>query len=381
MAYRAMVPRVTITVPHYGDLTSGFTPRLKMMSCTWGANVFAISGASIEGWEFSYETPKKYMNSREFGGLWVINCLGQDYVYMMDSLGSGHLQNRSFKLVDLTTQWDVLLTQMTITAATLIAAGKGATVGGLINYIAAKAAEISLVALDRQLIDTTLLDDVMEGDTTTERTTYLIANSTYLAELNRLLLWFGYTCFAEPATGKISLIAPITQFPYQSIPSVNSLMGNLADAEFSIEYGSMHSDVVVASNESNKGAVCGKSVQVESAMQHIDTTNFDVTKRYNPLFATTYRVADSELLDVAKKMLRTDRIGAQSLRIIVQGVLPVGLWYGFDWKDKNGENGHWVVTGYEISVTGSSAATTVDCIIGPATGTSYGGSGVKVTEE
>ena len=366
MTYAYKIPPVTITIPVGGDITSGLAPKFKPATCTWSGNIFSTASATIDGYEFSYVTPKKYIDGHNYGGIWVITCKGQNYVYMLDGLSEGHLQNRTFRLVDLTTQWDVLWTQDRITAATLVAAGKGATVGGLINYIAAKAAEISLVALDRQLIDTTLLDDVMDGATTLERTTYMVANSTRLAELNRLLLWFGYTCYAEPATGKISLIAPITTLPFKKIPTVNSLMASLEDAQFNIEYGSIHSDVVVASNETNKGAVVGKAVQTESSRQHIDMTNFNITKRYNPLFATTYKVADSQLLTLAKKMLRTDRIGAQSLKIVAREVLPVGLWYAFDWADKNGNIGHWVVTGYEISVSGDSATTTVDCILGPA---------------
>jgi hypothetical protein len=177
--------------------------------------------------------------------------------------------------------------------------------------------------------------------------------------------WFGYTCYADPTTEKISMLAPITDNPRGSLAGINSLSADLLDAQFEIDYGSIHSDVVVASNETNKGAVCGKAVST-GAMSYYNPNNYNITKRYNPLFATTFKVADSGLLDVAKAILQTDVIGAQLLRVTVGRVVPVGLWCGFAWTDKNGQVGNWVVTGYNIEVSGNSAQTTMDCIIAPA---------------
>lgn len=365
MSYTCVVPRVDISTP-LGDITTGASPRFKPVNVSWSASIFGAGGAFIDGVE--YASGGKYMNSRDFGGLWVIACGGQSYYYMMDGQGSAHLQGRSFRLVDLTSQWDVLLTQEDVTSAKLTAAGFASTVGGLINYLAKRAESISSIGLRQSVTNTTLLTDVMQGDTDAEKNTYSISNSTYLAELNKLLSWFGYVCYADPSplvpgAPKIAIIAPVEDSPFDSL-TVNPLA--VIDAQYDIDYGSIHSDVVVSSNETNKGAVCGKAVQVESAMQSINTTNYDVSKRFNPLFATTFKVVDTELLNVAKKILHTDLVGAQTLKLTLAGAMAAKLWHGFNWVDKNNQIGHWVTTGYTIEVSGSAATTTLDCILGPA---------------
>jgi hypothetical protein len=354
----------------YGIITTAVSPKFQPTRMTWSGSVFSTGAASIEGIEIPVMvgSPAKatYMDGLKFGGKWEIAVSDRElgtplghYYYVLDPLRSSHLQERTFNLVDVTSQWDVLLTQKTYPGEIVV--------GDLIEDLANDAADASEVHIDKLLTCFTTMVAMQggEGIPDAEAQTYAISNSTYLAELNRVLGWFGYVLFANPYSevgeSKISLIAPLVE-PAAGAITIHSGDFDLLSADFTLDYGGLHSDVVVASNETGKGAIAGKTITVETAMNYPDPTNWNLTKRFNPLFATVYRVADLALKDVAKKILYTDRMGAKALKLSSASFIPDPLWKSISWEDKNGATGYWRVTGYEYSFAGAECGTALECI-------------------
>jgi hypothetical protein len=97
-------------------------------------------------------------------------------------------------------------------------------------------------------------------------------------------------------------------------------------------------------------------------MNHPDPTNWNLSKRFNPLFATVYRVADPALKAVAQQILVADRKGAKALKLTTAAFIPNPLWKTIGWEDKNGATGYWRVTGYEVSLSGTQVQTSLECI-------------------
>lgn len=349
-------PRLDIAVPTYGNITAGHTPRFNPLQASWSGNVFSRGSAGINGIEVA-DPFSGYMSGLAVGGEWKLYCAGGSYWYMMDKQSNSHLQERSYQLVDKTCMWEVLLTQKVFEGMT--------TVGDLLQALADGAELVSLIGLSKLIDPTDTMDDMGSGDTTTERETYTVSNSTYLAEVNRILSWYGYVVYADPADqNNLTILAPLST-PARGLIELASTDFNLLGAEFTIDYGGIHSDVVVASNETGKGAAVGASMvgQSMTAYREYVASGYNISKRFNPLFATTYRVTNLKLKDVALAMLRTDRRAAQTLVITSTTILPSPLWKDIQWVDKNGNGGTWRVTGFNVSLAGgTSGQMSLECM-------------------
>jgi hypothetical protein len=359
-------PRLDILVPTYGNITAGHTPRFHPIQAAWSGNVFARGNASINGIEVA-DGFTGYMSSLAFGGEWKLYCAGGSFFYMADGQGNSHLQERSYSLVDKTCMWEVLLTQKVF--KNMI------TVGQLLQELADGATVVSNIGLSKLIDPADTMDSMGSGDTTAERQTYTVSNSTYLAEVNRILSWYGYVVYADPADqNNLTILAPVQRLisggepvpgtPSRGIIEISSEDFNLLGAEYTIDYGGIHSDVVVASNETGKGAAVGASMVGQSltAYREYVASGYNISKRFNPLFATVYRVTDLKLKDVALAMLATDRRAAQTLVITSTSILPSPLWKDIAWTDRNGNGGTWRVTGFNVSLAGIGGRMSLECM-------------------
>lgn len=358
-------PRLDIAVPTYGNITAGLTPRFHPIQSAWSGNVFSRGSAGINGIEVA---AGEYMNGLDLGGEWKLYCAGGSFWYMMDKQSNSHLQERSYQLVDKTCMWEVLLTQKVFEGMT--------TVGDLLQALADGATTVSQIGLNKLINPTDTMDKMGSGDTLAERQSYTVSNSTYLAEVNRILSWYGYIVYADPADqNNLTILAPVGSpatsergavegTPSRGLIEISSEDFNLLGAEFTIDYGGIHSDVVVASNETGKGAAVGASMigQSLTAYREYVASGYNISKRFNPLFATVYRVTNLKLKDVALAMLRTDRRAAQTLVITSTSIFPSPLWKDIQWVDKNGNGGTWRVTGFNVSLAGAGGQMSLECM-------------------
>ncbi len=338
------LPAVSISTEGLGSLDN-----VTITNIVLSGSIFSQGTGSITFFEKAKDG--KFYNVSDMGGKWTISFDGQNiwtgYVMEVNSNRLGKIMKRSISLVDQTEAWDVLVKDKIYPAS----ADSGYTVGDLISDLSIDAANASGVPIDVIPDNSTTLDSVLSAGR------YTIRSSTYLAEIQKVLTWVGYKLYADPFSGKISIIDP-NNTPTTGALNVSFNSDNLLSASFDIKYGDIATTVVVGDD------VSGKAVAYGHLASTSDNTNFNLRKIEKVAFVTTYGVKDSQLSSIAESVYNLSRRGGQLLKVTVAGYYPQSLlWNSVDWADANNNSGSYKVSGYSIEVSPSSISTTIEAVL------------------
>jgi len=344
------VPSVKIETPS-GEITNQFNPT----SISFSGSIFSQGQAIITGVEKGFGTlhGTSFYNVWDFSGLWKIyfvtntstSLVWQGYCMPSHSDRKSEVMKREFQLKDVTEAWNVLLTNK------VYGDGAGYTVGNLISDLAAGAAAGSGVASDYVADNSTLLTDLFDSGY------YVVTNSTYLAELNKVLQWSGMKLFADPIKNKISIISPTDTSPFGALP-ISSSGQDIISASFDLDPTNIPTVVVVGDE------VLGKAVSYGHLGDTPDDTNYNIRKFEKPAFVTTYGVKDEATLSsLAQKIYNLGRQGSQKLTIIKAGYFTSSpLWKTINWTDANGSGGSYKVVSFRTDITPRYVHTTLEAI-------------------
>ena len=342
------IPAVRISTEGLGTLYNFYPTRMSL-----SGSIFQKGSASISGIEKAGSDGTFY-DVRDLGGLWQIyfdngtseDLIWQGYMMDVDSTRKYEVYERSFSLVDMTEAWDILLTDSIFPST----ANSSYTIGDLIKDLADGAVAGSGINYNFLVSDSTLLSDVLNNDF------YTVRDSSYLAELNKVLLWMGYKLYADPLKGKISIISPVNTATFGTTGLSFSDPSTIS-ASFKVDYSNMATTVVVGDD------VSGKAVSYGHLGGTPDSTNYDLRKIEKPAFVTTYNVKDAKLSDIAKQVFDLSRQGAQKLKVVKAGYYTNSiLWNEFDWTDANGGLGTYKITDYIVEIS-NTIQTTVEAIL------------------
>ena len=314
-------------------------------------SIFSQGSASITFFEKPNRSDGSFSNINDFGGKWIIqldgNSVWQGYVMDVKSIRGQKFMKREVSLVDQTEAWNVLVKDKLYPLTT----NSSYTVGNLISDLANDAASASGVGTDTVADSSTTLSSILENET------YVIRSSTYLAEINKVLQWIGYKVYADPYTGKISIIDPNNTGTMDSL-SIAFNSDELLNASFDINYRDIATTVVVGDD------ISGKAVAYGHLADTSDNTNFNLRKLEKVAFVTTYGVKDTSLSDIAKSVFDLSRQGNQKLVVEFAGYRKQSLlWNALSWVDANGNSGSYKVSDYEISISPQEIKTTVEAVL------------------
>ena len=339
------IPQVSVN----GDGVSFDNNSAVFTNLSLKGSIFNQGSASITF--FEKESNGGFSNINNFGGKWTVqldgNSVWQGYVMDVKSTRGQKFMKREVSLVDQTEAWNVLVKDKLYPST----ANSSYTVGNLISDLANDAALASGVVTGMVADNSTLLSDVLENGT------YVIRSSTYLAEINKVLQWIGYKVYADPYSGKISIIDPNNTGTMGSLDiAFNS--DELLNASFDIRYRDIATTVVVGDDVSGKATAYGHLADTP------DDKNYDLRKLEKVAFVTTYGVKDTSLPNIAKSVFDLSRKGNQKLVVEFAGYRKQSLlWNALSWVDANGNTGSYKVSDYEISISPQEIKTTVEAVL------------------
>jgi hypothetical protein len=323
-------------------LTSAYYKPLHIQLKT---GIFDGGGATLEGFE-----PSPVMDIRNLAGEWLITVNDTTYHYELDDRTVERLKDgvtSNLPLSDRLSAWKLPLIQKSSTDFGLT---PSSTVGELLQALVTAVSTLSGISCDILVTNTTLMSAVCDGGI------YLMANSTYLAEIQQILQWLGYVIYAVPETGRFAVIAPCYTSPIGTI-ALSEVEPLLMGASYGIHYKQIHSDVVVANSNTGTGKIAGMSGTTP------DLTNFNLSKKVNPFLAEVWQLKDTKLQDMADELYKLDRQAAQGLTVKRLGFLPDTLWRSFGWTDINGQPGLYKVVSSIIDIVGTEVTTTLEAMV------------------
>lgn len=340
------VPDVTIQTENgaLGD-------NVALTSVSFGGSIFDKGNASVSYTE-KPDKNGKYASIFDLAGKWEISLDGSamwtGYVTNITSKRLKNFVQRVVLLTDQTEAWDVLLKEKVFPDP----ADSNYTVGNLISDLANGAASASGVPIGVLPDNSRLLCDLL-GDPCQ----YVVRSSTYLAEINKVLSWIGYRLYADPFTGKISVIDP-NNSPTQGSLDISFRSDELLSASFEINYENIATTVVAGDD------VSGEAVAYGHLADTTDDKNFDLRKLAKVAFVTTYNVKKGALSDVAKSVFDLSRQGSQRLSIEFAGYKKQSLlWNALSWTDANGNLGDYKISDYTVSVSPRGVTTKVEAVL------------------
>lgn len=335
MASIVTVPRIAIEAPFYGSIPTRFLPE----HVSLGTGIFDQGSATLEGFD-----PSPVMDVRRMAGEWRIVVGNVTYRYELDSreaerYAAGAMDHLT--LSDRLSAWKVPLIQKTFAQS---------TVGALLSALVSAVSGLSGISCDVRTNDTTPLSDVCDNGI------YEVANGTYLQSIQEICEWMGWAVYANPETGRFSVIAPCYTEPIGSVPIYEGYPF-LRSAQFSIAYDEIHSDVIVANSHTGIGKIAGISGSPA------DTANFILAGKINPYLATVWQANDKHLQSMASELLKLDRQAGQGITVTIGGVLSSVLWRQFRWADVNGQQGLYKAIKSTVEITSSDVSTTIEGMI------------------
>jgi hypothetical protein len=206
---------------------------------------------------------------------------------------------RTYNLTDVLQGWDVLLTNMVYPKTS----NPNYTIHDLLNDLSYDASSVSGIAVRNNQVplnDTLLTDLFDEGK-------YVITNSTYLAEIQKVAQMMGYAVFCDIGFGDVTIADPFNFGRGTLGFDLNSVI----DASYSVDYLKMASTILVNDDVSLKGIAYGH--MGEGA--NFDDSVYNASKINNLAFATVFGVKDSQLPVIAKKLFNIGKNQSQVLTI------------------------------------------------------------------
>jgi hypothetical protein len=288
-----------------------------------------------------------------FGGLWVIEIEGQhSYEFLITNCVSTRLRSGGKKLElsfdDIKNTWSVLKTNTIYK--------EFVTYMDLVNSLIAEAntLEGAVVCDDETILDTALSAFCDEG-------IYEINNSTFLAEIMKLLEQGGYNLYSDPELVRIKIIDPILSVlnndfeDENTINATNSEEGlTVVNANYTLNYMGIPTSVVVTDANSPKTYAYGWYAGANERVNH------DIAKRDQLVYTTVYGLSDAQMKITAENIYKLGVKSARVLNFTVAGIpfSPI-LWTKLHWTDQQGNTGIWVITDFSIEIAPCNLKTTL----------------------
>ena len=279
-----------------------------LLELEYSGNIFGRGSA-----KFTFFEPAKtsmLINpsvNQGFTGKWIIR-VGKNtkFIGLMTNVDTQRMQGgsiRTYTLTDVLQGWDVLLTNM-IYPKTV---NSGYTVHNLLNDLAYDVSSVSGIAVrgghvpqvyDNQKRPLLLTNLFEEGK-------YVITNSTYLAEIQKIAQMAGFVVFCDVGFGDVTIADPFNFGRGTLDFDLNSVI----DASYSVDYLKMASTVLVNDDVSLKGIAYG---HMGTDSNHDDSV-YNASKINNLAFATVFGVKDTQLSVIAQKLFN---IGKNQSRVL-----------------------------------------------------------------
>ena len=273
-----------------------------LLELEYSGNIFGRGSA-----KFSFYEPNgtsmlvNLAESQGFTGLWEIKVeTNMKFMGFMTNVDTQRMQGgsiRTYTLTDVLQGWDVLLTNMIYPQT----ANSSYTVHDLLNDLAYNASVVSGIAVRNNQVpaNSTLLTDLFEEGK------YVITNSTYLAEIQKVAQIMGYVVFCDVGFGDVTIADPFNF----GRGVLNFDTNSVIDASYSVDYLKMASTVLVNDDVSLKGIAYGHM----GTGTNLDDSVYNASKINNLAFATVFGVKDSQLSVIAQKLFN---IGKNQSRVL-----------------------------------------------------------------
>ena len=313
-AYRQIIPRdVTIEADNILGGTEGdnvcapvkdqpIGSKRALLELEYGGNIFGRGSA-----KFTFFEPagtSMLINpsiSEGFTGRWIIR-IGSNtkFIGYMTNVETQRMQGgsiRTYTLTDVLQGWDVLLTNMIYPKTP----NSNYTVHNLLSDLSYDASTVSDIQVHNGSVpsNSTLLTDLFEEGK------YVITNSTYLAEIQKVAQMLGYVVFCDVGFGDVTIADPFNF----GRGTLDFNLNSVVDASYSVDYLKMASTVLVNDDVSLKGIAYGHM----GTGSNKDDSVYNASKINNLAFATVFGVKDSQLSVIAQKLFN---IGKNQSRVL-----------------------------------------------------------------
>jgi hypothetical protein len=235
-----------------------------------------------------------------FTGRWIIRVgLNTKFIGYMTNVETQRLQGgsiRTYTLTDVLQGWDVLLTNMVYPKTS----NNSYTVSNLLSDLVNDVTSISDISLHGNVPqNSTLLTDLFEEGK------YVITNSTYLAEIQKIAQMLGYVVFCDIGFGDVTIADPFNF--NRGILGFN--LNSVIDASYEVDYLKMASTVLVNDDVSLKGVAYGHM----GTGSNKDDSVYNASRINNLVFATVFGVKEIQLSAIAQKLFN---IGKNQSRVL-----------------------------------------------------------------
>lgn len=283
-----------------------------------------------------------------FTGKWIIRVGNNTkFIGFLTNITSERQQGgsiRTYEFADVLQGWDVLQTNKTYPNSP----SETYTVHNLLNDMVYNATSLSGIQLKGGHVppNNTLVKDLYEEGV------YTVTNSTYLAEIQKICQDLGYLVFCDVGFGDVTILDPFNL----SRATLDFNMNSVIDANFSVDYLSMPSTVLVNDDVTLKGVAYG---HLGTGANQNDAI-YNMTRINNLLFATTFGVKEEALSQIAQKIFTIGKNQPRVLTLTKAGDEYSSLALGSTiyWSDSRGGTGAYTVFSYETRITPKEYTTT-----------------------
>lgn len=324
-------------------------PQRVVTKLTYSGSFFGGGSASITLWE-----PHPGAVFPQYGGgVWRIKVDGADCFYgfpdtsSSQRIGGGYM--RTFNLVDLLTAWDLTLNDILPHGATT-EAPIADTLDTVLNYMIDTVETMGGISFSGTVPATAVTVDEQYSDKV-----LVIANSTYLAEIQKLALVLGVTVYQNPSQNTITCANALTP----GFSPMNSMESErFKEASFDVNYSTIPATVMIFDDVTHVADAYGKYGGDGTL------TNFTMTGRNNLAYMSCIGMDDSKLVDMAHDVYDVSRHASQILTFTYAGLEPDKAMLGksFSWTDALGagaDNLGYTVSGFTVNLTAKSVYTTI----------------------